>query len=173
VPHTWGFMSRNYKLVIIVAAAVTAILIVIGIASCGSQNQKLPEPSTMSLSGGGYAQSGFTSCAPPLACGPYYAGYVPPYYAAHPSFVYLTPYRAYYTPVFNGRSYTVAQSPTGRAAVTSRTPMPYPAGYKPVPGDFQAPTAPKVPPAPAVKAPSPVKAPAVPRVSPPRTSTGR
>lgn len=173
-------MSRNHKLVIIVAAAVTAILVVIGIASCGAQ--KRDEPSALGLSSGGYTESGFSSCAPPLACGPSYPGYVPPYYLAHPSFVYLSPYSAYYTPVFNGRSYTVTQSPAGRAPATARTPMPYPPGYKPVPGDFQAPTAPKAPaapapvvkaPAPVVKAPAPVKVPAAPRVSPPRTSTRR
>lgn len=149
-------MSRNHKLVIIIAAAVAAILIVIGIASCGPQ--KRPEPSGAGLSSGGYTQSGFSSCAPPMACGPSYPGYVPPYYAAHPSFVYLSPYSAYYTPVLNGRTYTVAQTPAGRAPATARTPMPYPPGYKPVPGDFRPPTAPAKA---SVPAPVASKAPAV------------
>jgi hypothetical protein len=167
-------MTRNRKIFIAAAAAAAIILIIIGIASCSAQ--KRPESSSMGLSSGGYTQSGFSSCVPPMACGPSYAGYIPPYYAAHPSLVLLSPYSSYYTPSFNGRSYTTVRTPIGKAPVTSRTPMPYPPGYKPVPGDFQPPTAPakaSVPTSasrPSFKAPDPVKAPAVttPKYSPPK-----
>jgi hypothetical protein len=116
-----------------------------------------------------------------MACGPHYAGYVPPFYAAHPSFVMLTPYSSYYAPSFSGRSYRTVQTPAGRAPVTARTPLPYPPGYKPVPGDFQPPKAPakaSVPtsaPLPSFKAPDPVKAPSVttPKYSPPKYTAPR
>jgi hypothetical protein len=158
-----GSMTRTRKILVAAAAAVAIILIIVGIASCAAQ--KRPEPAGLGLSSGGYVSSGYSSCVPPMACGPHYAGYVPPYYAAHPSFVMLTPYSSYYAPLLTGRSYTAVQTPAGRAPVTARTPMPYPPGYKPVPGDFQAPKAPakaSVPtsaPRPSVKAPDPVKVP--------------
>lgn len=187
-----GSMTRNRKIALIAvaaAAAVTIILIIVGISSCASQ--KRPESSGTDLSSGGYSSSGYSSCVPPMACGPSYAGYIPPYYAAHPSLVLLSPYSSYYTPSFNGRSYTTVRTPVGKAPVSSRTPMPYPPGYKPVPGDFQPPTAPakatQAPapkpsvaapkpsvkaPAPVVKAPAPVK-PAAPKVAPKTKSGGR
>jgi hypothetical protein len=133
-------MSRNKKVTIIIIAVVTITLIVIGISSCTRNNERRPTSSGVIASG--YSSSGYTSCVPPLACGPHYAGYVPPYYMTHPSMILFSPYRSYYTPSFNGRSYTAARTPVGKAPVTSRTPMPYPPGYKPVPGDFQPPTAP-------------------------------
>jgi hypothetical protein len=98
------------------------------------------------------------TCVPPLACGPSYGSYIPPYFVSHPSYALLSPYHSLYTPSFNGRSYSVDRTPAGRAPVAARKPLPYPPGYKPVPGDFQPPTA-KVPsvPRPNIKVPEPVK----------------
>lgn len=160
-----GALRRTSKKTwLIVAVAAAAILLVIVFASCSA-------PSTDQRSPGAIddAPASDVSCHVPLACGPSYAGYVPPYYVAHPMFAYLSPYSAFYTPVFNGRSYTVSRTPAGLAPAVPRSTMPYPPGYKPVPGDFQPPTAPKAPaPAPpAVKAPAPVKAPAVRAPAPP------
>lgn len=187
-----GSMSRNHKIVIIAVAVVTIVLIIIGIASCAAKDEPASGAAPVS---GGYSSAAYAGCVPPMACGPHYAGYIPPYYAAHPSFVLLTPYSSYYAPSFNGKAYTTVRTPAGRAPVTSRTAMPYPPGYKPVPGDFRPPTAPaKAPPvpatqpsvavpapkpsvkapAPAVKAPAPVrKAPSAPRPAPRSKSGGR
>lgn len=149
---------------IIVGVSVALIALVIAIASSSPARPAAIQESPASD----------VSCHAPLACGPSYAGYVPPYYLAHPSFAYLSPYSAFYAPVFNGRSYTVTRTPAGSAPMTPRSPMPYPPGYKPVPGDFQPPTAPKASvPVPSVKAPAPaVKAPA-PAVKAPAPKTSR
>ncbi|HEX9086746.1 MAG TPA: hypothetical protein VF867_04390 [Arthrobacter sp.] len=153
-------LNRTHKIVIAAVAVITVILIIIGISSCAPSKE---------ASAGEYSQASAVSCVPPLACGPSYAGYVPPYYLAHPSFAYLSPYSAFYAPTLRGGSYTAVRTPAGRAPVSTRAPMPYPSGYKPVPGDFQPPTAPKAS-APAVKAPSktPAKAPA-PKAPAPKT----
>ncbi|GAA4034420.1 hypothetical protein GCM10023063_18070 [Arthrobacter methylotrophus] len=164
-------MSRKKKIAIIALAAVTIILTIIGISSCTADRA-----SESKASGSGNVSTGSSSyygcpCVPPLACGPYYSGYVPPYYLAHPAYTLLTPYRSYYVPSYNGRSYTAARTPAADLPVAPRSPMPYPPGYKPVPGDFRPPTAPTakpvVPaPVPKVQAPAaPVKAPSVPRSS--------
>lgn len=144
-------LNRNHKIILAVVAAITVVLIIIGISSCS--------PSKESVAGD-FSGGAAASCVPPLACGPHYASYVPPYYLAHPSYALMTPYSALYAPSFNGRSYSVARTPAGRAPVAARKPLPYPPGYKPVPGDFQPPTArgnvPSVP-SPAAKIPEPVK----------------
>lgn len=138
---------------IILAAVAAVVLLVFVFASCSAprkdaQGEGYPEVSQASAVG----------CYPPLACGPHYGGYVPPYYALHPSFLYLSPYHALYSPVLTGRTYSVSRTPAGRAPVSNRPAMPYPKGYRPVPGDFQPPTAPAVPArvqqAPAQKAPN-------------------
>lgn len=153
IPESLRRISKKTWIIIAVVAA--AILVVVGFASCSA-----PHPESRAGDFGGQG-SPDVSCYPPLACGPSYAGYIPPYYAAHPSYAYLSPYRAFYAPAIVGHSYTVSRTPAGVAPVAARPPLPYPTGYKPVPGDFQAPTAPKSP-APAPKAPAPaVKAPAV------------
>ncbi len=161
--HIARMSPKQKKAAIIAAAAAVVILIIIGIASCSTSSR--PEASAApagSFSGGVSTPYASGACVPPLACGPTYANYVPPYYQAHPSFIYLTPYSAFYTPLFNGRSYTATRTPAGKAPVTTRTPMPYPPGYKPVPGDFQPPTAPAkaTPAAPRPTVPAPVKSPA-------------
>lgn len=132
-------MSRIPKKTWIILAAVAAVvLLVIAFASCSAPrkdagNDDSPDVSPASAVG----------CYPPLACGPHYAGYIPPYYALHPSFLYLSPYRSLYSPVLVGKKYSVSRTPVGRAPVSRRPAMPYPEGYRPVPGDFQAPTAPR------------------------------
>lgn len=128
-----GCMSRTHK--IIIAVALAAILVVVLVVSCTPKKRQ--EEAVRPVGSGSFAS---TPCAPPLACGPYYSGYVPAYFIAHPSFSYLSPRGRLYAPTVSGGSYkrpvqTNLPSP-------ARTPMPYPSGYKPVPGDFVPPTAP-------------------------------
>lgn len=144
-----GHISK--KTWIIVGIASAAIVLIIAFASCSAPREEPRGAASLQRD-----QASAVGCYPPLACGPYYADYVPSYYQAHPASLYLSPYRTFYTPVFNGRSYSVSRTPAGLAPVTSRPPMPYPPGYKAVPGDFQPPTAPKNPaPQTPVKAPAP------------------
>jgi hypothetical protein len=145
-------LNRTHKIIVAAAAVVLVIILIASMASCSPKK----------ADGGGTWDSGrsATGCVPPLACGPHYAGYVPPFFLSHPSYTLLSPYRSLYAPSYNGRSYTTVQTPAGRAPVTTRKPMPYPPGYKPVPGDFQPPTAKAPAPAPAkpaVKPPAPAK----------------
>lgn len=157
--HIARMSPKQKKIAVIAAVVVAVVIIVIAIASCSPRKER-PE-SVRPAAGSGYMSSAYASCVPPMACGPHYASYVPPYFLAHPSFIYLSPYRSYYTPSFNGRSYTAARTPAGRAPVTSRTTTPYPPGYKPVPGDFRPPTAPAaVPSQVPTSAPAPSRAPA-------------
>jgi hypothetical protein len=159
-------LNRTHKIVIAVAAVVLVIVLIASIASCS--------PKKTVASGtwqGGYSATATTSCVPPLACGPSYAGYIPPYYLSHPSYTLLTPYSSLYRPVYNGRTYTAARTPAGRAPVATRKPLPYPPGYKPVPGDFQPPTAKAPAPAkPSVKAPAPAKKAEAPKPAPKQIS---
>lgn len=134
---------------IIVGTAAALILLVIAFASCSAQRKE--SDAYDSLDG---SQASAVGCYPPLACGPHYAGYIPPYYAMHPSYLYLSPYRALYSPVLVGKTYVVSRTPAGLAPVSTRPPMPYPKGYKPVPGDFQAPTSKVTAPAPAPTVPA-------------------
>jgi hypothetical protein len=149
-------LSRTHK--IIIAAGLAVILIIILVVSCSPKKTE-PKESFGVSSSGSFASA---PCAPPLACGAYYSTYVPPYIVAHPSYSYLTPYGFLYAPTYSQGSYR-AQPNT--AIATKRSPMPYPPGYKPVPGDFNPPGAPAgkatVPSsAPSVKAsaPQPTKA---------------
>lgn len=152
-------LSRTHK--IIIAAGLAVILIVILVVSC---TPKKAEPVE---SFGGSSSGSFASapCAPPLACGAYYPTYVPPYILAHPSYSYLTPYGFLYAPTYSQGSYR-AQPNT--AIATKRSPMPYPPSYKPVPGDFKAPTAPKAPAAKPADPKPAAPAPAAPKASAPK-----
>lgn len=199
--HIARMSPKQKKIAIIAAAAVVAVIIVVMlIASCAPKGERSASGSGAVSSG--YSSAGSTSCVPPMVCGPHYAGYVPPYFMAHPSFIYFTPYSSHYRPSYNGRSYTATRTPAGQGPGTSQTPMAYPPGYKPVPGDFQPPTASAkasapvatqpsqaaaVPTskstvkatepakkAPAVKTPAPAKkAPATPKTAPKTKSGGR
>lgn len=121
---------------VILASVAAVILLIVVIASCsGPRNEA--HGGSLEVS-----QASAVGCYPPLACGPHYAGYIPPYYAVHPTYLYLSPYHALYSPVLVGKTYRVSRTPAGLAPVSARPAMPYPPGYKPVPGDFKAPTAP-------------------------------
>jgi hypothetical protein len=65
------------------------------------------------------------TCAPPYACGPMYADYVPVYFVHHPMFMYFTPYTAYYHFSYSGGRY-----------IPSRIPNTYSAPMRPVPSSF-------------------------------------
>lgn len=68
-------------------------------------------------------------CMPPYACGPFYAGYVPVYYVAHPYSLYFSPYAAMYNYSFYhgvltpARATTRPFTPNNTRAAASKSPV--------------------------------------------------